>query len=148
MSTRAASAIDAIGQALRPAFLSRRAHLTRVLALAATCFLASAPIDAQKRREVILQLRDDVATAMAHVSLEEKQTQKLDRCRQTLLLATQSRPRSATKKDLDSAVSDIEKLFHKGQFLEEDRKTVAQDIHQLRMIERNQQLRRNPRRWP
>jgi len=135
-----------IGQA----FLLRRARRAYLLPLAATCFLISQSIYAQKRRETILQLRDDVATAMAHVSLEEKQTQKLDHCRQSLLLASQPGPKSpgGSKKDLDAAVSDIEKLFHKSLFLEEDRKAVEQDIHQLRVIERNQQARRNPRRWP
>ena len=122
-----------------------RAPLANGLALAAVCFLASQPLHAQKRREVILRLRDDVATAMAHVSLEEKQTLKLDRCRQMLLLGSQS---GGAQKNLSGAVNDIEKLFHKGLFLDEDRKAVEQDIHQLRIIERNQQARRNTRRYP
>ena len=43
------------------------------------------PISAQKRREAILRLRDDVSPAIAPSTLNEKQTEKLDR-RQTLLL--------------------------------------------------------------
>lgn len=130
--------------------VSRRAPVQHAVALAAACFLTSNPICAQNRREVILRLRDDVATAMAHVSLEEKQVQKLDRCRQTLLLASQSGQKNTGggKKDLDAAVSDIERLFQKRLFLEEDRKGVEQDIRQLRLIERNQEARRNPRRGP
>jgi len=129
-------------------FVLRRTPLP--LALAAICFFISQSAYAQNRREVILRLRDDVATAMAHVSLEEKQVQKLDRCRQTLLLASQSGQKNTGggKKDLDAAVSDIEKLFQKRLFLEEDRKGVEQDIRQLRLIERNQEARRNPRRGP
>lgn len=150
MSKEAEPGSNAKWQAFRSAHGLRRAPLAHWLALAAICFLISQPVQAQNRREAILQLRDDAAAAMAHVSLQEKQTQKLDHCRQTLLLASQPGQKSAggTNKDLDAAVSDIEKLFRKGPFLEEDRKTVAQDIHQLRAIERNQQARRNPRRVP
>src|SRR5690242_10682488 len=92
--------------------LLRRAHLVPTVALAATLVFLF-PLFAQKRREAILRLRDDVSTAMAHASLTEKQTQKLDRCRQTLLLAAQSgrRRRAASKRELDSAVRDIERAL-------------------------------------
>ncbi|HVP46791.1 MAG TPA: hypothetical protein VMT32_09415 [Bryobacteraceae bacterium] len=150
MSSKEEPGSNFIRQAFEFRFALRRARRDHLLALAATCFLISQPIYAQKRRETILQLREDVATAMAHVSLEEKQTQKLDHCRQTLLLASQPGRTSSggAKKDLDAAVSDIEKLCHKGLFLEQDRKAVEEDIHQLRVIERNQQAHRNPRRLP
>lgn len=83
---------------------------------------------------------------MAHVSVEEKQTQKLDHCRQTLLMAAQSGPTRATRKDLDQALHDIEKIFHSSAFLQDDRDAVRQDISQVRAIERNP--RPNPRRVP
>jgi len=115
----------------------------RTVALAASLLLLSGPLFAQKRREAILQLRDDVATAMAHASLTEKQTQKLDRCRQTLLLAAQSgrMRRAASKRDLDGAVRDIEKNLHSGPFQADDSNLVRQDIDQLRAIERSHQVR-------
>jgi hypothetical protein len=85
---------------------------------------------------------------MAHVSVEEKQTQKLDHCRQTLLLATQSGPARATRKDLAQALRDIEKIFHGNSFLPDDRDAVRQDISQIRAIERNPRARPNIRRFP
>ncbi len=125
----------------------RRVPLARPAALAVALFLLSSPLGAQKRREAILRLRDDVSAAMAHASLTEKQTQKLDRCRQTLLVSAQSgRARKmTTKRDLDSALRDIEKVFHVGPFQPEDQNLVRQDIDQLHAIERNQRARRNPR---
>jgi hypothetical protein len=128
-------------------FSSRRVPVARSIALAAILFLCSSPVSAQKRREAILRLRDDVSTAMAHASLTEKQTQRLDRCQQTLLLSAQSgrARRMATKRDLDSALKDIERLFHGGPFHAEDQELVRQDIDQLRSIERNQRARRYTR---
>jgi hypothetical protein len=81
---------------------------------------------------------------MAHASLTQKQTQKLDRCRQTLLLAAQSgrRRTAASRKDLDGAVRDIEKALQNGPFQADDSNLVRQDIDQLRAIERNQRARR------
>ena len=107
-------------------------------------------ISAQNHREAILRLRDDVSTAIAHVSLDERQTQKIDRCRQTLLMAAQSgRARKAAgRTDLDGALRDIEKIFHGGVFLEKDRDAVRQDIEHLRTIERRERARRYPRRGP
>lgn len=131
--------------------LSRGARLgiafprrTRLLALTLTPILLLTPAYAQKRREAILQLRDDISTAMAHASLNEKQTQKLDHCRQTLLLAAQSGKlrKVATKRDLDGAVKDIEKAVNGGPFQPDDRNLVRQDIAQIRAIERDQQLKR------
>jgi hypothetical protein len=150
MSTRAEPGSNAGWQAVRPAGWLRRAPLAYGLALAAACVLAAQPIRAQNRNDVIRQLRDDVGTATAHVSLEEKQTQKLDRSRQALLLALQSGGKTpgGTRKDLDGAVREIEKLFLKGLFLDEDRNTVMQDIRQLRALERSQRARANTRRWP
>lgn len=122
----------------------RRARLVRLLAFAAALLFLSCPLFAQKRRETILRLRDDVSTAMSHASLTQKQTQKLDRCRQTLLLAAQSgrRRRAASRKDLDGAVRDIEKALQNGPFQADDSNLVRQDIDQLRAIERNQRARR------
>jgi len=129
-------------RALWPACTSPR--MARLLALTLTPLLLVHPTYGQKRREAILQLRDDVSTAMAHATLTEKQTQKLDHCRQTLLLAAQSgrMRKAATKRDLDGAVKDIEKAFTGGPFQVDDRDVVRQDIAQLRAIERNQQLKR------
>jgi hypothetical protein len=125
-------------------FALRRVPVARSLALAATFFLLSFPIGAQKRREAILRLRDDVSTAMARVSLSEKQAQKLSRSQQTLLLSAQSgRTRKmTTKRDLDGALKEIEKVFHGGPFQREDQELVRQDIDQLRSIERSQRARR------
>ncbi len=122
----------------------RRAHLVRRLAFAAALLLLSYPLFAQKRRETILRLRDDVSTAMAHANMTQKQTQKLDRCRQTLLVAAQSgrMRKAASRKDLDAAVRDIEKALQNGPFQADDSNLVRQDIDQLRAIERNQRARR------
>jgi hypothetical protein len=131
-------------RAAGPLFLPRRAHFNSTLALAVTFLLCSNLMHAQKRREAILRLREDVSTAMAHASLSEKQTQKLDHCRQTLLLAAQSgRIRSvASKRDLDGAVRDIQKLFQSGPFQPDDRDLVRQDIEHLHAIQRSQRTRR------
>lgn len=131
-------------------FPSRRVRFARSIALAAAFLLLSFQATPQKRREAILRLRDHVSTAMAHTSLNEKQTQKLDRCRQTLLLSAQSgRARKMTpRKDLDNALKDIEKALHGGPFHPEDQELVRQDINQLRTIERNQRARRYASRRP
>ena len=130
-----------------PAFRLRRVCLVGSLALAVTSILLLPPAYAQKRRDAILQLRDDVSTAMAHATLTEKQTQRLDHCRQTLLLAAESGRvhKAATKHDLDAAVKDIEKALIGGPFQAEDRDLVRQDIAQLRTIERDQQIKRAQR---
>jgi hypothetical protein len=137
-----------VNNAARQVFRLRRAHAERLLTLAVASVLFSDPLHAQNRREAILRLRDDVSAAMAHVSMEEKQTQKLDHCRQTLLLATQSGAARATRKDLDQALRDIEKIFHSNSFLQDDRDAVRQDISQIRAIERNPRARPNARRVP
>jgi hypothetical protein len=128
-------------------FPSRRVRLERSIALAALFLILTFDASAQKRREAILRLRDDVSTAMAHSTLNEKQTEKLDRCRQMLLLSAQSgRARRVTaKKDLDNALKNIEKAFHGGPFQPEDRDLVHKDIDQLRDIERNQRARQYAR---
>jgi hypothetical protein len=125
----------------------RRVCLAGPLTLAVTSILLFQPAQAQKRRDAILQLRDDVSTAMAHATLTEKQTQKLDHCRQTLLLAAQSGRvhKTATKHDLDAAVKDIEKSLNLDPFQPDDRDLVRQDIAQLRTIERDQQVKRAQR---
>lgn len=122
----------------------RRVHLVRTVAFVAVFILFSYSVHAQKRREAILRLRDDVSTAMAHSSLTEKQTQKLDHCRQTLLLAAQSgrRRRAVSKRELDGAVRDIERALFNSSFQSGDRDLVRQDIDQLRTVERNQRARR------
>lgn len=134
-------------RAVSPVLGLRRVCLTRPLTLAVTSILLLHPASAQKRRDAILQLRDDVSTAMSHASLTEKQTQKLDHCRQTLLLAAQSGRvhKAATKRDLDAAVKDIEKALNGGPFQADDRDLVREDIAHLRAIERNQQLNRASR---
>jgi hypothetical protein len=137
-----------VNNAARQVFRLRRAHAERLLTLAVAFVLFSDPLHAQNRREAILRLRDDVSAAMAHVGVEEKQTQKLDHCRQTLLLATQSGTARATRKDLDQALRDIEKIFHRNSFLPDDRDAVRQDISQIRAIERNPRARPNMRRFP
>jgi len=126
---------------------SRRVHVAHSIALAAALLILPLEASAQKRREAILRLRDDVSTAMAHSTLNEKQTEKLDRCRQMLLLSAQSgRARRVTaKKDLDNALKNIEKAFHGGPFQPEDRDLVHKDIDQLRDIERNQRARQYAR---
>lgn len=130
-----------------PAFRLWRVCLAGPLTLAVTSILLLQPARAQKRRDAILQLRDDVSTAMAHTTLTEKQTQRLDHCRQTLLLAAESGRvhKAATKRDLDAAVKDIEKAVNGGPFQAEDRDLVRQDIAQLRTIERDQQIKRAQR---
>ena len=129
-------------------FPSRRVPFARSIALAAVVLVLPFQTSAQKRREAILRLRDDVSTAMAHASLNEKQTEKLDRCRQTLLLSAQSgRARKVTaKKDLDNALKDIEKSLHGGPFQSADQDLVRQDIDELRAIQRDQRARRYARR--
>jgi hypothetical protein len=119
-----------------------------LMPLAVAFLLFSHQIHAQNRREAILRLRDDVSAAMAHVSIEEKQTQKLDHCRQTLLMATQSGPARATRRDLDQALRDIEKIFHDSSLLQDDRDAVRQDISEIRAIERNPRAHSNARRFP
>jgi len=120
----------------------------RSIALAAAFLILPFEASAQKRREAILRLRDDVSTAMAHTTLNEKQTEKLDRCRRTLLLSAQSgRARKVTaRKDLDNALKDIEKSLHGRPFQPADQDLVRQDIDELRAIERNQRARRYARR--
>src|SRR5689334_20924062 len=120
-----------VNNAPRQVFRLRRAP-AELLTLAVAFLLFPNLVRAQNRREAILRLRDDVSAAMAHVSVEEKQTQKLDHCRQTLLLATQSGPARATRKDLDQALRDIEKIFRSNSFLQDDRDAVRQDINQVR----------------
>ena len=129
-------------------FPSRRVPFARSIALAAAILILPTQGISQKRREAILRLRDDVSTAMAHASLNEKQTEKLDRCRQTLLLSAQSgRARKVTaKKELDNALKDIEKSLHGGPFQSADQDLVRRDIDGLRSIERNQRARRYARR--
>ena len=121
-----------------------RVHFAGLLAFLAVSVLVCSSASAQKRRDAILQLRDDVSTAMAHAKLSEKQTQKLDHCRQTLLLAAESGRvhRAATRRELDAAVKDIEKNVGYGPFQADDRDLVQQDIAQLRAIERDQRVRR------
>lgn len=139
-----AQATNASLRAVSLAFTWRRGCLTPPLTLAVSSVLLLHPLYAQKRRDAILQLRDDVSTAIAHISLTEKQTQKLDRCRQTLLLAAQSGRvrKSVTKRELDAAVRDIEKIFNGGPFQADDRDLVRDDIARFRAIERNQQVKR------
>ena len=122
----------------------RRAWPARPLLLAATLVLLVYSAPAQQRRETILQLRDDVFTAMAHVSLTEEQTEKLDRCRQTLLLAAQSgrMRKAATRRNMNAAVKDIEKTFKDAPFQDGDRNTVREDIARLRAIQRSLQIKR------
>ncbi len=142
-----AQAINAPPRAVSLAFTWRRLCLMPPLTLAVSSILLLQPLYAQKRRDAVLQLRDDVSTAMAHISLTEKQTQKLDRCRQTLLLAAQSGRvrKSVSKRDLDAAVRDIEKAINAPPFQADDRNLVRDDIAQLRAIERNQQVKRASR---
>lgn len=115
--------------------------------LAVTLLLITSPAAAQKRREALLRLREDVATAVAHVSLNEKQTQTLDRCQQTILLAAQSgRARKTVHpRDLHGALRDIEKTVREGPFQTTDQTLVQQDIDQVRLIEQNRRKRPRPR---
>ena len=130
-----------------PQFGLRRVWCHAGLTLAMTSVLLLQPAQAQKRRDAILQLRDDVSTAMAHATLTEKQTQKLDHSRQTLLLAAESGRvhKAATKHELDAAVKDIEKAVNSSPFQAEDRDQIRQDIAQLRTIEHDQQIKRAQR---
>jgi hypothetical protein len=133
------------GRASLPVWLRRR---VRLVLFAATFFFFIYPTYGQKRREVILRLRDDIATAMAHASLNEKQTQKLDRHRQSLLLTAQSGRvrKTSNRPNLEATLKEIEKTFHGSSFQPEDRNVVQQDIDQLRAIERNRRARRYSRK--
>jgi hypothetical protein len=126
--------------------LSRRR--LRSFLLAAIFLLIVCPTYGQKRREAILRLRDDMSTAMAHVTLNEKQTQKLDRNRQSLLITAQSgrARKTSSQPNLEATLKEIEKMFHSGPFKPEDRSVVQQDIDQLRAIERNRRARRYSRK--
>jgi hypothetical protein len=135
-----------VNSATHQFFRLRRAHADRLAPLAVAFLLTSIAVHAQSRREVILRLREDVSSAMAHVSVEEKQTKKLDHYRQTLLMATQSDRARATQKDLDQALRDIEKIFRNSSFLQDDRVAVQNDISQIRATERNP--RPNPHHVP
>jgi len=131
----------------QPTSVSRRVNVATFVLLAVTFLLISFPAGAQKRREAILRLRDDVSTAVAHASLNEKQTQALDRCQQTLLLAAQSgRARqTVNEKDLHGALREIEKTLRNGPFPAEDRTLVEQDIDRVRTIDQNRHRRPHPR---
>ena len=133
------------GRARMPVLLRR---CRRLILLSAIFLLIVSPNYGQKRREVILRLRDDISTAMAHVSLNEKQTQKLDRNRQSLLLRAQSgrARKTSSQPNLEATLKEIEKAFHDGPFTPEDRNLVQQDIDQLRTIERNRRARRYSRK--
>jgi len=128
-----------------PVLLRRRLLL---IFFAATFLFVIYPAYGQKRREVILRLRDDISTAMAHASLNEKQTQKLDRNRQSLLLTAQSgrARKTSNQPNLEATLKEIEKTFHGSPFQPEDRNVVQQDIAQLRTIERNRRARRYSRK--
>jgi len=80
-------------------------RLAQPVTLAVTSVFLLQPAHAQKRREAILQLRDDVAIAMAHASLTEKQIQKPDHSRQTLLLAAQSGRAAQSRHEAGSGCS-------------------------------------------
>ena len=133
------------GRAIRPVFFRQR---QRLILFAATFLAVIYPTYGQKRREVILRLRDDISTAMAHASLNEKQTQRLDRNRQSLLLTAQSgrARKTSSQPNLEATLKEIEKTFHGGPFKPEDRNLVQQDIDQLRIIERNRRARRYSRK--
>jgi hypothetical protein len=133
------------GRAKRPVFFRKR---QRLILFAATFLVVIYPTYGQKRREVILRLRDDISTAMAHASLNEKQTQKLDRNRQSLLLTAQSgrSRKTSSQPNLEVTLKEIEKTFRGGPFTAEDRGLVQQDIDQLRTIERNRRARRYSRK--
>jgi len=113
------------------------------LALAFVPLLISVPTHAQHRRELLLRLRDDVSTAVAHASLTEKQTQNMDRCQQMLLLAAQSRRDHKHKlvndRDLQHALKDLEKAGKDAAFRPEDRQAIESDLQEYRRIERNRQ---------
>jgi len=124
--------------------LLQRMRLARPIAFAAAVLLFSFPLVAQRRRQAVLHLREDVSSAMSHVTLNGKQTQKLDRCRQTLLLAAQSGKarKTVTPADLDRAVNHIDKISRSAGFQDGDRERIRQDIDELRAIERRQNVRR------
>lgn len=135
---------DGLGRAGLPASIPRRVSGITALTLATIVLSTSSPVFCQKRREAILRLRDDVSTAIAHTSLNEKQTQKLDRCRETLLLAAQSgRARHTVPvRDLHGALKDIEKTIRSGRFQPDDRTVVQQDINQVRWLEQYRRTQR------
>ena len=85
---------------------------------------------------------------VAHASLNEKQTQKLDRNRQSLLLTAQSgrARKTSSQPNLEVTLKEIEKTFRGGPFTAEDRGLVQQDIDRLRTIERNRRARRYTRK--
>ena len=120
----------------------------RLISLAAIFLLIVYPSYGQKRREAILRLRDNISNAMVHVTLNEKQTQMLDRNRQALLITAQSgRARKTSgQPNLEATLKEIEKTFRSGPFKPEDRNLVQQDIDQLRAIERNRRNRRYSRK--
>ncbi len=111
------------------------------LALAFVPLIISVPTHAQHRRELLLRLRDDVSTAVAHASLTEKHMQNMDRCQQTLLLAAQSRrnQKLVNDRDLQHALKDLEKAGKDAAFRPEDRQAIESDLQEYRRIERNRQ---------
>ena len=135
---------DGLGRVGLPAPIPRQVSLITALSLAAVVLSTSSPVFGQKRREAILLLRDDVSTAIAHNILNQNQTQKLDRCRETLLLAAQSgrARRTVPARDLHGALKDIEKTIQSGPFEPDDRTVVQQDINQVRSIDRNRRMQR------
>ena len=88
-----------------------------------------------------MRLRDDVSTAVAHASLTEKQTQNMDRCQQTLLLAAQSRRdrKLVSDRDVQHALKDLEKAGKDAAFRPQDRQAIESDLREYRRIERNRQ---------
>ena len=111
------------------------------LALLLLPLLIAVPTHAQHRRELLLRLRDDVSTAVAHASLTEKQTQNMDRCQQTLLLAAQSRrgQKVVNDRDLQHALKGLEKAGKDAAFRPQDRQAIESDLREYRRIERNRQ---------
>jgi len=111
------------------------------LALAFVPLLISVPTHAQHRRELLVRLRDDVSTAVAHSSLTEKQRQNMDRCQQTLLLAAQSRRdhKLVNDRDLQHALKDLEKAGKDAAFRPQDRQAIESDLREYRRVERNRQ---------
>ena len=111
------------------------------LALAFVPLLISVPTHAQHRRELLVRLRDDVSTAVAHSSLAEKQRQNMDRCQQTLLLAAQSRRdhKLVNDRDLQHALKDLEKAGKDAAFRPQDRQAIESDLREYRRVERNRQ---------
>jgi len=111
------------------------------LALPLLPLLIVVPTHAQHRHELLLRLRDDVSTAVAHASLTEKQTQNMDRCQQTLLLAAQSRRdhKLVSDRDVQHALKDLEKAGKDAAFRPQDRQAIESDLREYRRIERNRQ---------